>query len=558
MDKLTALKEFFGHSFFRTGQEGLIDALTQGRDVLGILPTGAGKSMCYQIPAILSDGITIVVSPLISLMKDQVTALNESGVAAAYINSSLTPRQCAEAMRRARQGQYKLIYVAPERLCTNSFSDFALSAPISFIAVDEAHCVSQWGQDFRPSYLEIASFFKLFRDCPPVGAYTATATPRVQDDIAKLLNLRKPFVLSQGFDRPNLYFEVRSPKDKNDELLRILEPRRGKSGIVYCATRKNVDSVCDLLRQNGYSSARYHAGLPDSERKAAQEDFQYDRAHVMVATNAFGMGIDKSNVSFVIHYNMPKDLESYYQEAGRAGRDGEKADCILLYAKRDVMLANWMIAQSERDQTQFPQAQQGEHERLKQMTLFSTTPLCLRAFILRYFGETSPSKCGNCSSCMGPTRLPQRKPAKGPGKDTPDDLLFAALRLLRNQIAIYHKTPAYLIFSDAALRDMADKQPLTEDTFLTVSGVGQEKRKRYAESFTGLIREVLRAREAGEFSKAEDASLIARRVFGFYRPWTDSEIVRLRAEKAQGMSLIAMAQAHERPQESISEKLLSL
>ena len=343
MQAQETLRKYFGHEAFRPGQEVMVNALTHHRDALGVMPTGAGKSMCYQVPALMLPGVSIVISPLISLMADQVAALKSAGVPAAYLNSSLTPRQMDLAMQRARQGAYKIIYVAPERLETPSFQAMAQSMPISLLAVDEAHCVSQWGQDFRPVYLRIADFVDSLPTRPVMGAFTATATERVRQDIIRLLRLQNPETVTTGFDRPNLYFEVIRPKNRDAALMDILRRKRGESGIVYCATRKAVEQVCDKLIRAGIDATRYHAGLSDEERKENQEKFQYDTCPVMVATNAFGMGIDKSNVSFVIHYNMPKSLESYYQEAGRAGRDGSCGECILLYASGDVQTARFLI-----------------------------------------------------------------------------------------------------------------------------------------------------------------------------------------------------------------------
>ena len=329
-EKYKVLYDFFGHKCFRNGQEDIIDHILSGIDVLGVMPTGAGKSMCYQIPALLFDGITVVVSPLISLMKDQVNSLIQSGVRAAYLNSSLSSSQYAAAMKNAENGAYKIIYVAPERLCTPSFISLAAKVKISMLAVDEAHCVSQWGQDFRPSYMKIPEFLQRLPYRPVVSAFTATATAQVRDDIIKMLGLHEPYCITTGFDRENLYFGVIHPKDKYGEVKRLVEENKDKSGIVYCSTRKNVEAVCDRLIADGFSATRYHAGLSDEERRRNQDDFIFDRCRVIVATNAFGMGIDKSNVSYVIHYNMPKNIESYYQEAGRAGRDGAEAKCVLL------------------------------------------------------------------------------------------------------------------------------------------------------------------------------------------------------------------------------------
>ena len=403
---LRILKEFFGHKAFRPGQEALIEAILSGRDVLGVMPTGAGKSICYQVPALCMEGITLVISPLISLMKDQVAALKEAGVHAAFINSTLTAAQQQEALSRAENGAYQLIYVAPERLLTQSFLDFAAGQRISLIAVDEAHCVSQWGQDFRPSYLDIVRFVDALPRRPILAAFTATATEEVKRDVVRLLGLREPLSLTTGFDRPNLYFAVRREKNKTSWLTSYLSRREGKSGIVYCSTRKTVERVTEELRKAGFAATRYHAGLSDEERRRNQEDFAYDRATVMVATNAFGMGIDKSNVRFVIHYNMPKNLESYYQEAGRAGRDDAAADCILLYSVSDVITAKALITRAD-DREQVPEEEREtlvkrDLMRLRQMEQYCETEDCLRGTLLSYFGEKGAEHCCNCGNCLRP------------------------------------------------------------------------------------------------------------------------------------------------------------
>lgn len=397
------LKQYFGYDTFREGQRILIDSILKGRDVLGIMPTGAGKSVCYQIPALMMEGITLVISPLISLMKDQVGALNQAGVHAAYLNSSLTAGQYYKALQFAKEGRYPIIYVAPERLVTEEFLDFAGKAKIAMVAVDEAHCVSQWGQDFRPSYLKIVEFINRLPARPVVSAFTATATKEVRDDIIDILELRSPETLTTGFDRKNLYFGVETPKDKYGAVKAYIEEHKEENGIIYCATRKNVEDVCQRLIQDGFSVSRYHAGLSDAERRNNQDDFIYDKVKIMVATNAFGMGIDKSNVRYVLHYNMPKNMESYYQEAGRAGRDGEPSECILYYSGQDVVTNQFFIENNqdnqELDEITRRLVQERDRERLKKMTFYCFTNECLRDYILRYFGEYGDNYCGNCSNC---------------------------------------------------------------------------------------------------------------------------------------------------------------
>ncbi len=402
--KYSYLKQYFGYDQFRDGQETLIDSILAGRDTLGIMPTGAGKSICYQLPALMMQGVSLVVSPLISLMKDQVEALNQAGIHAAYLNSSLTAAQYRKALALARQGRYSLIYVAPERLMNEEFLDFARGAGIAMVAVDEAHCVSQWGQDFRPSYLKIPEFVEALPVRPVVSAFTATATAQVRDDIIDMLRLREPTVLTTGFDRKNLYFGVASPKDRYAAVRDYLKAHPKDSGIIYCLTRKSVEDICGRLIRDGFSATRYHAGLDDEERRRNQEDFIYDRTPVIVATNAFGMGIDKSNVRFVLHCGMPKNIESYYQEAGRAGRDGEPAECILYYNSQDVV-TNQLFIENDRDDREMDETtrqlvRERDRQRLKKMTFYCFTNECLRDYILRYFGEYGGNYCGNCQNCL--------------------------------------------------------------------------------------------------------------------------------------------------------------
>ena len=412
------LKRCFGYDSFRPNQEQIVDALLDGRDVLAVMPTGAGKSVCYQVPALcLAErakaqgqvGFTLVVSPLISLMADQVRSLNAAGISAAFVNSSLSSAEQNAALEGAAQGAYVLLYVAPERLETPQFTRFCAACPPAMVAVDEAHCISQWGQDFRPSYTHISDFVEGLPVRPVLCAFTATATKAVRADIAHALNLRDPLRVTASFDRPNLHFAVRratssGAKGKDAQLMNICREHAGQSGIVYCTSRRAVEQVCDKLQDEGFSATRYHAGLTPEERAANQDDFVYDRVQIIVATNAFGMGIDKSNVSFVVHYNMPLDLESYYQEAGRAGRDGRSADCILLYSAKDVRTNQFLINNSEPNpdftEDEQEEVRRRDRERLKQMTFYCTTHKCLRKFILEYFGDKGPERCEKCSNCL--------------------------------------------------------------------------------------------------------------------------------------------------------------
>ena len=405
-DAELVLREFFGHQSFRPNQHEILSHLLSGRDVLAVMPTGAGKSLCYQIPALLLEGLTLVISPLISLMKDQVTALAQNGVPAAYLNSSLEQWESEDVLRRGLAGEYRLLYVAPERLGNASFLRFCAQVPIAMVTVDEAHCVSLWGHDFRPSYQAIAEFVKQLPRRPVVGAFTATATAQVQADICRLLALQHPKVVVTSFNRSNLYFGVERPEDRDAALLKLVQDRQGESGIIYCMTRKSVESICTLLRSHGVPATRYHAGLTPEERRGNQEDFVFDRAPVMVATNAFGMGIDKSNVSYILHYNLCFSLESYYQEAGRAGRDGSAAECILLFSHKDVGLARFLLRKRQTPEgTELSPAQEelllrSRLRQLEQMEHYCTGGGCLRQVLLGHFGEELDKPCGNCSGCL--------------------------------------------------------------------------------------------------------------------------------------------------------------
>lgn len=405
MDKVELLKNYWGYSEFRGAQEKVIDNIIDGKDVLCVMPTGAGKSVCYQLPALMLKGVTIVISPLISLMIDQVKALVNMGIKAAYINSTLTAKQQSLAIDRAVNGAYKIIYVAPEKLLTPNFINLCKAMDVSMVAIDEAHCISQWGQDFRPDYVRIVEFIQKLNNRPVISAFTATATAEVKEDIERILSLREPYVITTGFDRSNLSFKVLHPKNKDTQLLSIVKDKTGECGIIYCNTRSAVEDVCGILCENGINAQPYHAGMPMEERKKNQEDFIYDRCRVVVATNAFGMGIDKSDVTYVVHYNMPQNIESYYQEAGRAGRDGNNAECIIMYSGKDVSVNRFLIEKSLENEDMDEELLQSvvvhKLRQLDRMSYYCNTTECLRGYILKYFGQPHSEYCGNCSNCSG-------------------------------------------------------------------------------------------------------------------------------------------------------------
>jgi ATP-dependent DNA helicase RecQ len=578
---LPLLESYFGYRSFRNGQEQAIRSVLAGRNTICVMPTGGGKSICYQIPALILPGTTIVISPLISLMKDQVDALIQIGIPATFINSSLSFNEANERIYDAKQGKYKLLYIAPERLESPDFIEDLKSMNIPLVAVDEAHCISQWGHDFRPSYRHIQQMIDNLPQRPNVLALTATATPRVREDICRLLDIDERNTVITGFERENLSFSVIKGQDRLKFLLDYLKKNEKEAGIIYAATRKNVDQLYERLRKEHINVARYHAGMGDAERIREQEQFLEDKASVMVATSAFGMGIDKSNIRFVLHFQLPKNMESYYQEAGRAGRDGLKSECILLYSPQDVQIQRFLIEQSS-DRSQ----RLAELEKLQQMVDYCHTESCLQEFILTYFGETDTEPCGRCGNCtdnreqvdvtreaqmvlscvirmgqrfgknitaqvltgsknkkvmeMGFDQLStygimQDKGAKEvsdfieflisqeligieqgqfptlyvspKGKDillgkdrvyrretvqvkqvSKNDPLFEALREVRKRIADEEKVPPFVIFSDAALKDMCAKLPKTSEEFLQVSGVGDLKLQKYGLEFIQAIR----------------------------------------------------------------------
>ena len=492
--KKALLRDVFGFDSFRPGQEEMIDAILGGRDVVGIMPTGGGKSICYQLPALMLPGITLVISPLISLMVDQVQGLVQLGVRGAYLNSSLSQKQLAKALSNACSGMYKIIYLAPERLNTPGIQHLAECQPISMVCVDEAHCISQWGPDFRPSYLDIPAFVGGLPTRPVVAAFTATATPRVQEDIRIRLKLRDPLCTVTGFDRPNLYFQVQTPTDKFSALTAYLRRHAGQSGIIYCLTRREVETVHQRLCEAGFSAVRYHAGLDQEEKTKSQSDFIYDQVRLIVATNAFGMGIDKANVSFVLHYNLPRDIESYYQEAGRAGRNGKPADCILFYAQKDVRLNQFMIERSSGESAPDAKSrtalQNQEKLRLARMVRYATTTDCLGNTILNYFGEKRTEPCGHCSNCLAAERAHRVAEGTRAGARNTDgrgERLLSALYEERARQARRCGVSPDSIFNDTTLQEMAEKRPKNNFQLLQITGVTLSKSRKYGSAFLRVI-----------------------------------------------------------------------
>ena len=476
--KLAVLNRWFGYSSFRPGQDRLIDAILAGRDVLGILPTGGGKSLCYQVPAMMLPGLTLVISPLLSLMADQVSRLSSRGIPAAALTSDQTPSRRRFILREAAAGQLRLLYLSPERLEHTEFLSFLPSLSISLVAIDEAHCISQWGPEFRPAYRRIPAFLSRLTPRPVTAAFTATATPEVRADIIEAAGLIHPFCLTSGFDRPNLYYEVRHVKDKRSELLALLRHYRGFTGIVYCQTRASVDAVAKFLLRHRIPAAAFHAGLSASVRTGALKSWLTDSVTVMVATNAFGMGIDKPDVRYVIHYSLPCDPESYYQEAGRAGRDGLPADCILLVSPRDVAIVRFFIAR-----TASPALRALMERRLSAMRSYASGSRCLRASLLTYFGEHAGRWCGACSVCLRTGPFGVRVPA---GQEDPD--LYAALLSIRKNMAAQRGQPACRILSDRALHDLAVQRPLSRSEMAAIEGIGLIRTLRSGNAFLEEIR----------------------------------------------------------------------
>lgn len=479
MDQKTRiLHDVFGYSSFRPGQDELIDAILAGRDTLGIMPTGGGKSICYQVPALALPGLTLVLSPLISLMDDQVAALRRRGVSARAISSAISAEEKRSILSETYAGRVRILYLSPERLWTRDIQALAHGVRISFVCIDESHCVSQWGREFRPAYLKIRDFIDALPERPRVAAFTATASPEVRDDIIAFTGLQNPYILTTGFDRPNLYYEVLHPRDKWTALTGLLRAYRGTCGIIYCLTRTSVEAVTKKLNRQGFRAVRYHGGLTPEERAQSQEQWIRGEIPLIVATNAFGMGIDKPDVRFVIHYNMPADPESYYQEAGRAGRDGLPSDCILLFSPRDVKICRFFISR-----TKNPELRKVMRRKLTAMRLYAGSKTCLRKNLLAYFGQRAPEYCGNCSVCLRTGPFPE---PLLPGVESRE--LYADLVALRLRVAKEHGKLPYRIFSDQTLHDMAASRPVTLPDLMVIEGAGLLGCIKYGAEFVREIR----------------------------------------------------------------------
>lgn len=488
------LKKYFGYEDFRPGQKEIIKHILNQEDCLGIMPTGAGKSICYQVPSLIFLGVTIVISPLISLMKDQVDALNVKQISSCYINSTLSPLEYKTILQNISNGDYKIIYIAPERLKSENFIEFLNTLSISMITIDEAHCVSQWGHDFRPSYLQITPVISKLKLRPIVTAFTSTATETVKNDIIKILSLKNPFTLTTGFDRANLSFQVYNSIIKKEFVVNYIEEHKSSCGVIYCLTRKSVDSLYYYLKSLSYSIGKYHGGMSEKQRNKNQDLFLSGKYSIMIATNAFGMGIDKPNIRFVIHYNMPKDLEGYYQEAGRAGRDGLAAECILLFSKSDIVSNKFLInhGSSLLNHT-------NEYQKLKQITLYCQTKLCLRRYILEYFGEHPNFKiCNYCSNCtynnlnscsnfQKPFDLSIQ--SNNNIKDLPSNFkLFSILKAIRLELSIKYKVPPFMIFHNKTLIEMTKSLPTDINSLLQIKGIGKYKAETYGKEFIFAIK----------------------------------------------------------------------
>jgi len=484
------LKKHFGYEQFRPLQLEIIEHCLAGRDALVLMPTGGGKSLCFQLPALKLPGMTIVISPLIALMKDQVDALRSNGITAAYLNSSLSPSEVTRVETMAKQGKLKLLYLAPERLATGSCRELFNALKISLFAVDEAHCISEWGHDFRPDYRNLSSLRRLFPTIPMM-ALTATANERVKKDIVAQLALGEGRIFQSSFNRPNLTYRVVPKKNSFDHLLAEIRERAGSPVIIYCFSRKGTEKVAADLKANGVQAAAYHAGLSPAERSRIQDRFIRDQVPVIAATIAFGMGIDKPDVRLVVHMDLPKSIEGYYQETGRAGRDGLASECLLFYSAGDRFKQEFFIREM-----QDPNEQQRARIQLDEMCRYGELKTCRRAFLLNYFGEaTSQANCGGCDVCLPPREI--KKP-KSVLQAEFDEELFQELRAIRRDLAEQKGVPPYMIFGDKTLQDMARYYPQKTDSLRNIFGVGKEKIARYGSKFVAAIRSYATAKHIEE------------------------------------------------------------
>jgi len=563
------LKKYFGYDEFRPLQKEIIERVLLGKDCVVLMPTGGGKSLCFQLPTLMLPSMTIVISPLISLMKDQVDALRANGISADFINSSLPHDEIAAVMERARAGRLKLLYIAPERLSVSGFENFLHELQIGLIAIDEAHCISEWGHDFRPDYRNLKMLRKKFPRIPII-ALTATATENVRKDIVKQLNLPEAQMFVSGFNRPNLSYEVLPKKDSFGSILALLGDSRDESAIIYCFSRKDTESLVDKLTAHGFSAAAYHAGLTAEKRMENQERFIRDEIHIMVATIAFGMGIDKPDVRLVIHHSLPKSIEGYYQETGRAGRDGLPARCVLFFSYADKFKHEFFI-----EKIADAEEQKKTQENLEQVIAYGNLRGCRRRFLLNYFNETNaPMNCGNCDECVARTpleiraehRVARLSKSYAPSEDIAyDQTLFEALRSMRTQEARRLGVPPYVVFGDKALRDMSTKLPQTDDEFLAVNGVGDRKLAQFGEQFMSVIRQHARTRVVNDSidenhspKKKYSVTDIRTQHTNAYRTWTKEEDDRLKKLKVEGKSVPELANVFERKEGAISSRLKKL
>ena len=495
--KQQILRDVFGYDTFRPGQEGIVDHLLAGRNVLAVMPTGSGKSLCFQVPALVLGGLTIVVSPLVALMQDQVAALKLAGVAAETINSTATREFNVEIWNRVAAAKVRILYLAPERLMTDRMIGALQRLDVKLIAIDEAHCISQWGASFRPEYDALQNL-RLHFPAVPLGAFTATADGNTRRDMVAKIFGGKAEVFVSGFDRPNIRLTVEPKSNSAKQLLSFLRGREGESGIVYSLSRKSVEKWSELLKDEGHKALPYHAGLPVSVRNENQEIFMAEKGVIICATIAFGMGIDKPDVRFVFHADLPSTLDAYYQEIGRAGRDGEAAEAHMIFGMQDVVMRRKFIDQEDGDARQMKM----QHSRLRSLVSFAQSPTCRRQVLLKYFGEAA-EPCNNCDACLGFSGIDQsagktiralrKDKAQAAMQDPRSEVLLARLKTLRMKLAKARGVPAYVIFADKSLIDMANRVPLTRWDFGEVHGVGEAKQLQFGDVFLGEIKAFVKA-----------------------------------------------------------------